>query len=120
MAEVTVDGRDIGQIAVGQQVRLKLEAYPFQKYGAASGIVRVISQDSFVTDPKAEGPRRTESPYYRVLVDVTNAKMRNSAPRVHLIPGMAVTAELITGKRSVISYFLYPLMRGMDESIREP
>ena len=120
MAEVTVDGRDIGQIAVGQQVRLKLEAYPFQKYGAASGIVRVISQDSFVTDPKAEGPRRTESPYYRVLVDVTNAHMRNSTPHIHLMPGMAVTAELITGKRSVISYFLYPLMRGMDESIREP
>ena len=40
MAEVTVDGRDIGQIAVGQPVRLKLEAYPFQKYGAASGIVK--------------------------------------------------------------------------------
>ena len=37
-----------------------------------------------------------------------------------LIPGMAVTAEIKAGGRSVISYFLYPLLRGLDESIREP
>jgi hemolysin D len=37
-----------------------------------------------------------------------------------LIPGMAVTAEIKAGERSVISYFLYPLLRGLDESIREP
>jgi HlyD family secretion protein len=38
---------------------------------------------------------------------------------VQLIPGMAITAELKVGRRSVISYFLYPLLRGLDESIRE-
>jgi HlyD family secretion protein len=37
-----------------------------------------------------------------------------------MIPGMAVTAEMKAGRRSVISYFLYPLLRGLDESIREP
>jgi hemolysin D len=119
-AEVNIEGRDIGQVTVGQPVRIKFEAFPFQKYGTGTGAVRVISQDSFSPDPKtAEGARRTTAPYYRVLVDLTDTTLRLPQDRVQLIPGMAVTAELKVGRRSVMSYFLYPLLRGLDESIRE-
>jgi hemolysin D len=118
-AELNIEGRDIGQVSVGQAVRIKFEAFPFQKYGTGTGEVRVISQDSFSPDPKAEGARRTTAPYYRVLVDLSDTHLRLPAERVQLIPGMAVTAEMKVGRRSVISYFLYPLLRGLDESIRE-
>jgi HlyD family secretion protein len=119
-AEVNVEGRDIGQLSVGQPVRIKFEAFPFQKYGTGTGAVRVISQDSFSPDPKtAEGARRTTAPYYRVLVDLIDTNLRLPQGHVQLIPGMAITAELKVGRRSVISYFLYPLLRGLDESIRE-
>jgi hemolysin D len=118
-AEVRIEGKDIGQITVGQPVRIKFEAFPFQKYGTATGEVRVISQDSFSPDPKAEGAYRASAPYYRVLVDLRDSHLRLPPERVQLIPGMAVTAELKVGKRTVISYFLYPLLRGLDESIRE-
>jgi len=119
-AEVNVEGRDVGQISVGQPVRIKFEAFPFQKYGTGTGAVRVISQDSFAPDPKSETARRTIVPYYRVLVDLSDVQLRVPGDRVQLIPGMAVTAELKAGQRSVISYFLYPLLRGLDEAIREP
>ena len=119
-AEVNVEGRDIGQVSVGQPVRIKFEAFPFQKYGTGTGTVRVISQDSFSPDPKAEGARRATAPYYRLLVDLLDTYLRLSPDRVQFIPGMAVTAELKVGRRSVMSYFLYPLLRGLDESIREP
>jgi HlyD family secretion protein len=119
-AEVNVEGRDIGQVSVGQPVRIKFEAFPFQKYGTATGSVRVISQDSFSPDQKTEGGRRATAPYYRVLVDLLDTHLRLPQDRVQLIPGMAVTAELKVGRRSVMSYFLYPLLRGLDESIREP
>ena len=123
-AEVNVDGKDIGQVKVGQQVRLKFDAFPFQKYGTASGVVRVISQDSFAPEAKGEaakeGPRRSGPPYYRVLVDLTDARPRSIPEHFEMVPGMAVTAEMKVGTRSVISYFLYPLLRGLDESIREP
>ena len=120
-AEVNVEGRDIGQVSVGQPVRIKFEAFPFQKYGTGTGAVRVISQDSFSPDPKApEAARRATAPYYRVLVDLVDTHLRLPQDRVQLIPGMAVTAELKVGRRSVMSYFLYPLLRGLDESIREP
>ncbi|MBR0718003.1 HlyD family type I secretion periplasmic adaptor subunit [Bradyrhizobium liaoningense] len=118
-AEVNVEGRDIGQVALGQAVRIKFEAFPFQKYGTATGEVRVISQDTFSPDTKAEGARRAPAPYYRVLVDLSDTHLRLPPERIQLIPGMAVTAELKVGKRTVISYFLYPLLRGLDESIRE-
>lgn len=117
--EVNIEGRDIGQIAVGQAVRLKFDAYPFQKFGTGSGVVRVVSDDAFSPDSKTEAARRNPAPYYRVLVDVTDSKLRASSGRVQLIPGMALTAELKVGQRSVMSYFLYPLLRGLDESIRE-
>jgi HlyD family secretion protein len=118
-AEVNVEGRDVGQISLGQPVRIKFEPFPFQKYGTGTGSVRVISQDSFAPDPKAEVARRTIAPYYRVLIDLSDVQLRLPSARTQLIPGMAVTAEMKVGQRSVISYFLYPLLRGLDESIRE-
>lgn len=118
-AEVNVEGRDIGQVAVGQAVRVKFEAFPFQKYGTATGEVGVISQDSFSPDAKAEGARRSSAPYYRVLIDLRDTHLRLPSEHFRLMPGMAVTAEMKAGKRTVISYFLYPLLRGLDESIRE-
>ena len=118
-AEVNIDSKDIGQIAVGQPVRLKFDAFPFQKYGTGSGVVRVVSQDSFAPDAKGEGARRASPPYYRILADVTDARLRALPDQFQMIPGMTVTAEMKVGHRSVISYFLYPLLRGLDESIRE-
>ena len=118
-AEVNVEGRDIGQVQVGQRVRVKLDAFPFQKYGTASGAVRVISQDAFAPDAKTEGDREKRAPYYRILVDLTDTRLKLPDERAALLPGMGVTAELKVGQRSVMSYFLYPLLRGLDESIRE-
>jgi HlyD family secretion protein len=119
-AEVNVDGKDIGQIAVGQSVRIKLDAFPFQKHGTGSGTVRIVSRDSFTPDPKAEPMQRMSAPYYRVLIDINNVPLRSLPAQFQMSPGMAVTAEMKVGNRSVISYFLYPLLRGLDESIREP
>lgn len=118
-AEVDVEGRDIGQIGIGQPVRIKYEAYPFQKFGTGSGTVRVVSYDAFAPDAKNEPTHRIQTPYYRVLIDVADTKLRRQPEHMQLLPGMAITAELKVGQRRVISYFLYPLLRGLDESIRE-
>ena len=127
-AEVNVDSKDIGEVAVGQPVRLKFDAFPLQKYGTASGTVRVISRDSFAPeaagDAAARAPReeasRPTKPFYRVLVDLTDLGLRGLPEQFRMMPGMTLTAEMKVGPRRVISYFLYPLLRGLDESIREP
>ena len=69
---------------------------------------------------KADPAKRAGPAYYRVLVDVTDMHLRGMDNQFQMIPGMAVTAEMKTGDRSVISYFLYPLLRGLDEGMREP
>jgi HlyD family secretion protein len=117
-AEVNVEGKDIAKVNVGQSARIKLDAYPFQKFGTLPGDVHVISRDSFAPD-KSEAQRHGTS-FYRVQVDVRDPDRGTRSHEMHLIPGMTVTAEMKVGERSVISYFLYPILRGIDESIREP
>lgn len=118
-AEVQAEGKDVGYLEIGQPVRLKLDAFPFQKHGTATGSVRLISQDSFVNEQKAEV--KTNDPMvYRMRVTLDDIGMRDLPEEFRMLPGMAVTAEVKVGMRTVLSYFLYPLLRGLDESIREP
>lgn len=116
-AEVSVEGLDVGHVETDADVRLKLEAWPFQKHGTLSGHVRTVSDDSFAPDPKKDGQQR---PYYKARVEVNSTDLRDVPRSFRLIPGMAVTAEIKAGERTIFSYFLYPLLRGLDESIREP
>jgi HlyD family secretion protein len=116
-AEVLVEARDVGQVKTASLTRVKLEAWPFQKHGTLEGVVRMLSEDVFTPDPKKEGETR---PHYKARIKLTSGELRNVPDQLRLIPGMAVTAEIKAGERSVISYFLYPLLRGLDESIREP
>jgi HlyD family secretion protein len=116
-AEVLVEGIDVGQVGSGAEARLKLEAWPFQKHGTLPGKIRTISEDTFTPDPKKDGQQR---PYYKARVSVTATELRDVPRNFRLIPGMSVTAEIKAGERSILSYFLYPLLRGLDESIREP
>ncbi|BCH27585.1 HlyD family type I secretion periplasmic adaptor subunit [Mesorhizobium sp. L-8-3] len=119
-AEVSVNARDIGRIEVDEPARIKFDAYPFQKYGTASGSIRTISQDAFAPDPKGGQTETAELPFFKARVLLGDKRLDGSGEEVRLLPGMAVTAEIKVGRRTVISYFLYPLIRGLDDSIREP
>lgn len=116
-AKVLVEGRDVGKVKTASLTRVKLEAWPFQKHGTLEGQVRTLSEDVFSPDPKKDGEAR---PHYKARIKLTSAELSNVPNHFRLIPGMAVTAEIKAGERSVMSYFLYPLLRGLDESIREP
>jgi hemolysin D len=116
-AEALVEGRDVGHLAAGAFSRLKLDAWPFQKHGTLAGQVRTVSSDSFNSDGNKEASQHA---YYKTRVQLTSTELRNVSPDFRLIPGMAVTAEIKAGERSVLSYLLYPVLRGLDESIREP
>lgn len=116
-AEVTVAAGDIGHIGTGDPARVKFDAFPFQKHGTIDGEVVSISQDTFARENAATPG---EAVFYKVRVAVGDIALRNLPEDFHLLPGMTVSAEINAGERSVISYFLYPLIRGLDESLREP
>jgi len=115
VAEVEVDTADIGDIRVGDTARIKIDAYPFQKYGAAKGHIISISADAFSRKSVMGG----DSYYYLVRISLDDTKLDHMQRPARLLPGMTLTAEIVTGKRSVISYFLYPVLRVFDESLRE-
>lgn len=121
-AEVAVAARDIGHLALNDPARLKFDAFPFQKYGTLEGKVLSISQDSFAPQSatNATATTTTAGAFYKVRLALGPMDLRGLPPDFRLLPGLTVEAEINAGKRSVISYFLYPLTRGLDESLHEP
>ncbi len=116
-AEVQIDTADIGRIKVGDAVRVKIDAFPFQKHGILTGQLAKLSQDSFV---KSQTSDQEASAYYLGRVELGPVKFRHLDKPARLIPGMSMTAEIKIGKRTVLSYFLYPMMKALDEAGREP
>jgi len=119
-AEVEINASDVGYVAVGDKVRVKLDAFPFQRHGLLEGRLRTVSEDAFVRKPG--DPVATDGPanYYRARVQLTTTQLRNVPEQTRLLPGMGVRGEILVGDRRVITYFLYPLIRAFDESLREP
>ena len=124
-AEVDVEGKDIGRIRVGDAVRVKLDAFPFQRHDTLAGEVRVISENAtqrndqqalLLKDKDEEGPDTV----YKTRVRLLSTTLRNVPEGFRLMPGMKVRAEIKVGKRAIITYFLYPIIRSLDESLREP
>jgi HlyD family secretion protein len=113
-AEVEVSPSDVGEIDGGDLVRIKIDAYPFQKYGTLKGRVINISADTFSRRSASGGMDY----YYLARISLEGIELEH-LPETRLLPGMTVAGEIVTGKRSVISYFLYPVIRVLDESLSE-
>lgn len=121
--EARIPARDIGEVAVGDAVTVKLEAFPYQRYGTLAGKVAVVSRDSFVDGAGAEKARTAiadPQPYYRVRIDLLDRRLAGAPADFHLTPGMTASAEIKVGKRRLITYLLYPFLRGINESFHEP
>jgi hemolysin D len=113
LAEVTPS--DIGRLRVGDPVRIKVDALPYQRHGTLDGAVRLISEDTFERD----GPQGREA-VYRVWATLESTAFRDVPEDFRLIPGMTGTGEIQIGSRRLLSYFVYPVLRVLDESFREP
>lgn len=123
--EVNVESQDIGRIRTGDSARIKLDAFPFQRHDTLPGKVRMISEDAFqrnnpeaLLDPAPD--KESTAAFYRTRIALVSDKLRNVPGGFRLMPGMKVRAEIKVGQRSVISYFLYPVIRALDEGLREP
>jgi len=114
--EAEVLPQDIGKVHIGSEVRVKLNSFPFQKYGTLDGVVRNISEDSFQKSQNEPGATRT---YYRARI-MLSGKLRHTEKNFRLIPGMECQAEIRVGDRRIIEYLVHPLIKSLDESMREP
>lgn len=112
--EADVLPKDVGRIQNGDFVRIKLDALPFQKHGVIEGRVRLISEDAIESNDPAAGS------IYRTRVELRDRQLREVPDSFRLTPGLTGSADIVVGKRRIITYFIYPLVRAFDSSFREP
>ncbi|WP_213762804.1 HlyD family type I secretion periplasmic adaptor subunit [Caballeronia sp. dw_19] len=109
--EAQLQNKDIGFVDAGQPVAVKVEAFPYTRYGFITGTVVSVSNDA-VQDKKL-------GLTFPVRIRLSTNRIRVEKKWITLTPGMEVTADIKTGKRSVAGYFLGPLMESAQESMRE-
>jgi len=114
-AEARISPQDVGFIRQGDACKIKIDAFPFQKHGGLKGVLKSIGEDT-IKDPA----RQNEGPYYLGRITLNSTKLKKVPEDTRLIPGMSLSAEIVVGERTVISYILYPMISMFDESIREP
>lgn len=101
-----VKNMDIADIMVGMEAEIKLEAYPYNKYGTVKGTVKYISPSSFNSEQLGS--------VYLVKLDVDNTN-----PGINVMSGLSGVVEVKIGKQSVMRYFLDPIVKGFGESFKE-
>lgn len=109
--EAIVPNKDIGFVKVGQEAVVKIESFPYTRYGYLTGKVKTVSFDAVQNEDLGL--------VYTALISLDQDTLNIDGKPVRLDAGMNATAEIKTGKRSVISYLLSPLQTKVDESLRE-
>jgi hemolysin D len=130
--EAMISNRDIGFVEVGQDAAIKVDTFNFTRYGLLHGKVLTVSRDAITREKpqeklidKPQGAETSSSEpkgqelIYAARVSLDRTQMDIEDKRVNLSPGMAVTIEIKSGSRSIISYLLSPLIRYKHESLRE-
>jgi hemolysin D len=109
--EAFVENKDVGFVKAGQDAEVKVEAFQYTKYGTIHAKVVSVSHDA-ISDEK-------HGLVYSAQFKMDRGSINVDGTEVNLSPGMAVSAEVKTGKRRVIEYFLSPLLQYGHESLRE-
>jgi hemolysin D len=130
--EAMVSNRDIGFVHAGQDAEIKIDTFSFTRYGLLHGQVLSVSQDAITREKpqdrssdKTPGTENTSSEpkgqemNYAARVSLDRTRMQVEDKLVKLSPGMAVTVEIKTGSRKIISYLLSPLAQYKQEMFRE-
>lgn len=120
VAEVWIGNVDSGFVQPSQKARVKLSAYPFQKYGMLDGVVRYVGADA-QEKPEAGAPqsKMLQEAAYRALINLNASHLESQGRRLRLAPGMQVNAEIHLGTRSVLEYLLSPVQKVAHEAGRE-
>jgi hemolysin D len=111
VVEVFLENKDIGFVEKEMPAVAKIHTYPFTKYGVVDVVIKNISDDAIFYEKRGFT--------YSMLLAMKKKTIAVEGREVRLMPGMEVTAEIKTGERRLIEYFLAPLLRHGRESLRE-
>lgn len=112
LVEARVNPKDIAFIKVNDLANVKVTAYDFAVYGGLNGRVVQISPDSIYDEASKEA-------YFSVVVETDRAYLKSGKRQLPIGPGMICDVEIITGKKSVLSYLLKPIVRARSDALKE-
>ena len=112
LVEARVSPRDVAFIRPDQKALIKVTAYDFSIFGGLDGKVANITADSLVD-------QNTGEPYYQVRVSTDSSALIKDGKSFAIIPGMICTVEIMTGRKTILSYLLKPINKARDEALRE-
>ena len=124
-AEVWVTNEDAGWVEVNQKVKIKLAAFPFNKYGMVNGHVEYVSPDAAELPDTRERDRKDTREHvmppsgFRTLVVLDSPYLERDGKRFRVSAGMLVSAEVNLGSRTVMEYLLSPVQKVTHEAGRE-
>jgi HlyD family secretion protein/adhesin transport system membrane fusion protein len=111
LAEVKISPNDIGHIKVGYPVIVKITSYDFSRYGAINGTVTGLSATTFAN--------QHGQTFYKGMISLEKNYVGNTEGQNMILPGMIVNADIITGEKSLLAYFLKPIYKAMNSAFRE-
>lgn len=111
VAEVKIKPSDIAFLFPGQKAVIKLTAYDFSIYGGLDGKVTHISADTIIDEK--------QNSYYLVKIKTNKSYIGNGKKKLHIIPGMTVNVDILTGKKSVLDYLLKPILKAKNNALSE-
>jgi hemolysin D len=127
VAEVLIRNDDVGFVHTQQNVKIKLAAYPFQRYGLLDGKIAQIWPDASDASPSSgKNDRSSETSVppepmtgFKALVRLDRQSLTNGDESLNLVAGMQVVAEIREGRRTVLQYLLSPIQGAMHDGGRE-
>ncbi len=112
LVEARISPKDIAFVRAGQRALVKITAYDFSIYGGLEGEVVNVSPDS-ILDTK------TGEPYFEVRVKTGVAVLKNEDKAFEITPGMVCAVDIMTGRKSILSYLMKPINKAREEALRE-
>ena len=112
LVETRVKPSDIAFIKVGDKALVKITAYDFSIYGGLDGKVVQVSADSIYDEVEKQA-------YFNVIVETDRAWLEADGRRLPITPGMMTDTQIITGRKSVLTYLLKPVLKARSEALRE-
>ncbi|MGB3750328.1 MAG: HlyD family efflux transporter periplasmic adaptor subunit, partial [Arcobacteraceae bacterium] len=114
LVEVKIDPKDIAFISPTQKAIVKITAYDFSVYGGLEGKIVEISADSIVDKESKENKS-----YYQVVVKTDKNYLESNGEKLPIIPGMVASVDIITGKKTIMNFFLKPIIKIKEGSLHE-
>lgn len=112
LVETRVKPSDIAFIKVGDRALVNVTAYDFSTYGGLEGKVVQVSADSIYDEVEKQA-------YFTVIVETEKSYLQSGTHRLPITPGMMTETQIITGRKSVLSYLLKPVLKARSEALRE-